>query len=44
MPWCDDRFQVGGKDSIIYAGELSKVYAIQNAAFEKYMDFMQVLN
>lgn len=32
-------FQVGGKDSIIYAGELSKVYAIQNAAFEKVYGF-----
>lgn len=26
-------FQVGGRDSIHYNGELSKVYAIQNAAF-----------
>ena len=26
-------FQVGGKDSILYNGQMSKVYAIQNAAF-----------
>lgn len=32
-------FQVGGQDSILYDGQNSKVYAIQNAAFAKVYGF-----